>query len=137
MPCVASLRAKVDRDGGGKHQDVTMLELFLPSQILGLVDCDQHLYSFEWRLRFAQAHDALNDIHRLLVLRSRLQRSKERFARGQFHNTRGVAVLNRVNARIHLHAKKYRETRILLQRLAPKVLIIGWDCQLKPLQVTK
>ena len=76
MPSVASLRAKVDREGGGKPQDATTLELFLPSQILSLVECDHQLYSFEWHLRFAQAHDALNDIRRLLVLCSRLHRSK-------------------------------------------------------------
>ena len=38
MPYVASLRANVDREGGGKPQDATTLDLFLPSQILGQVD---------------------------------------------------------------------------------------------------
>ena len=134
MPYVASLHAKVDREGGGKPRDATTLDLFLPSQILGEVDCDLQLFKFEWRLRFAQAHDALSDIRRLLILRLRLHRSKERFACGQYHNTRGVAVLNRVNNRIQLHAKKYRHTHILLQRLATELLTVGWDHQLKPLQ---
>ena len=134
MPSVASLRAKVDREGRGKPQDATTLELFLPSQILSLVECDDQLYSFEWHLHFAQAHDALNDIRRLLVLCSRLHCSKEHFARGQFHNTRGVTVLNRINDRIHFHAKKYRETRILLEWLAPRVMLVSWDLQLKVLQ---
>ena len=134
MPYVASLRAKVDREGGGKSQDATTLELFLPSQILGEVDCNLQLFKFEWRLRFAQAHDALSNIRRLLILRSRLHCSKERFARGQYHNTQSVTILNHVNDRIQLHVKKYRHTRILLQQLAMKLLTVGWDHQLKPLQ---
>ena len=134
MPYVASLHAKVDREGGGKSQDATMLELFLHSQILGEVDCDLQLFKFEWRLHFAQAHDMLSDICRLLILHLRLHRSKERFAHGQYHNTRSVTILNHINDRIQLHAKKYQHTCILLQQLAMKLLTVSWDHQLKPLQ---
>jgi hypothetical protein len=129
MPYVASLRAKVDRESGGKPQDATTLDLFLPSQILGEVDCNLQLFKFAWRLHFAQAHDALSDIHRLLILRSRLHHSKERFVHGQYHNTRGMAVLNHVNNRIQLHAKKYWHMCILLQRLATELRRLGSSAQ--------
>ena len=134
MPSVAFLRAKADQEGGGKALDPATINLLLPSQIIGRAECDQRLFQFEWRLRFAQAHDALNDIRRLLVLRSRLHRSKERLARGQSQNTRSLAVLNRVNAKIQYSARKYRNTRSLLQQLEQKVLVVSWDRQLQLLR---
>ncbi|KIL54938.1 hypothetical protein M378DRAFT_46403, partial [Amanita muscaria Koide BX008] len=82
MPGVASLRAKEDHEGGGNSFDTSALELYLPSEIIGKASCEMNLFEYEWRLCFAQAHDALNTIRRLLILRSRLHRSKERFARG-------------------------------------------------------
>jgi hypothetical protein len=133
MPGVASLRAKEDKDGGGKALDATSLILYMPSQIIGLVECNQSFFDFEWRLRFAQAHDALHDIRRLLVVRSRLHRSKLRFARGQSHNTRSVTILNRINQRIDFSVKRYRDTRFLLEQLAQKVLKVGWEEQLRTL----
>ncbi|KAM6490384.1 hypothetical protein JOM56_014148, partial [Amanita muscaria] len=134
MPGVASLRAKEDHEGGGNSFDTSALELYLPSEIIGKASCEMNLFEYEWRLRFAQAHDALNTIRRLLILRSRLHRSKERFARGQFHNTRSVVVLNRLNSRIDYSVKQYRTTRIRLQRLAEKLLKVGWDQSLRVLQ---
>ena len=68
MPGVALLHAKEDKEGGRKTLDATSLSLFLPSQIIDCADCDQLLFEFEWRLRFAQAHDALNEIRRLLIV---------------------------------------------------------------------
>ena len=133
MPGVALLHAKEDRDGGGKALDATSLNLYMPSQIIRHVECNQSLFDFEWRLRFAQGHDALHEIRRLLVVRSRLHRSKLRFARGQSHNTRSLSILNRVNQRIDFSVKRYRDTRILLEQLARQVLKIGWEDQLRPL----
>ncbi|KAF8333824.1 hypothetical protein F5887DRAFT_1079836 [Amanita rubescens] len=133
MPGVALLCAKEDKEGGGKALDATSLSLFLPSQIIGCADCNQILFEFEWRLRFAQAHDALNEICRLLVVRSRLHRSKQRFARGQAHNTRSMSVLNQLNEKINFSVKRYRDTRVLLERLARRLLKVGWEHQLRPL----
>ncbi|KAM6504122.1 hypothetical protein JOM56_001065 [Amanita muscaria] len=133
MPGVALLRAKEDKEGGGKALDATSINLYLPSQIIGHVNCDQPFFDFKWRLRFAQSHDALNELRRLLVVRSRLHRSKQRFVRGQFHNTRSLSVLNHVNQRISFSVKRYRDTQVLLQRLAQKVLMVGWEEQLRPL----
>lgn len=133
MPGVALLRAKEDKEGGGTALDATSINLFLPSQIVGCADCNQILFEFEWRLRFAQAHDTLNEIRRLLVVRSRLHRSKQRFARGQAHNTRSMSVLNRLNEKINFSVKRYRDTRVLLERLARRLLKVGWEDQLRPL----
>ncbi|KIL55458.1 hypothetical protein M378DRAFT_90872, partial [Amanita muscaria Koide BX008] len=134
MPGVASLRAKADQEGGGDAFDASVLELYLPSEIIDRTDCKLKFFEFEWRLRFAQAHDALNSIRRLLILRSRLHHSKERFSRGQFHNTRSVAVLNRLNGRIDYSVKKYRMMHVRLQRLAEKLLKVGWEQSLQLLQ---
>ncbi|KIL54151.1 hypothetical protein M378DRAFT_53122, partial [Amanita muscaria Koide BX008] len=53
---------------------------------------------------------------------------------GQFHNTRSVVVLNRLNSRIGYSVKQYRTMRIRLQRLAEKLLKVGWDQSLRVLQ---
>lgn len=134
MPGVAAIRARADKEGGGKALDATTVELLLPSHVIDRVECDMKLSDFEWRLRYAQAHDALDDIQRLLVLRSRLYRSKERFSRGQYHNTRSVNILNCVNSNINYGVKKYRQTRVLLQQLSKLLLKVGWEHQLKVLQ---
>lgn len=62
MPGVAAIRARVDKEGGGKALDATTIELLLPSHVIDRVECDMKLSDFEWRLRYAQAHDALDDI---------------------------------------------------------------------------
>ena len=134
MPGVAAIHARADKEGGGKALDATTVELLLPSHVIDRVECDMKLSDFEWRLRYAQAHDALDDIRRLLVLRSRLYRSKERFSRGQYHNTRSVNILNCVNSNINYGVKKYHQTRVLLQQLSKLLLKVGWEHQLKVLQ---
>lgn len=131
MPSVAYLRAKADQEGGGKALDPASIDLLLPSQIIGHAKCNQRLFQFEWHPRFAQAHDPLNDICRLLVLWSRLHQSKERFAHGQSHNTCSLAVLNHVNAKIQYGARKYWNTCSLLEQLEQKVLVVSWDQQLQ------
>ena len=134
MPGIASIRARADKEGGGKALDATAVELLLPSHVMDRVDCDMKLFEFEWRFRYAQAHDVLDEIRRFLVLRSRLYRSKERFSRGQYHNTRSVNVLNRVNSKINYSIKKYRQIRVLLLRLSKILMKVGWEAQLKVLQ---
>jgi hypothetical protein len=95
--------------------------LFLPSAICGKAPCDSRLYEFEWKLRFAQANDALSDLRRYLQLRSHLYKYKDRFALGQRANTRSNAIISRAQTSIDTSVSRYRVAQKALLSLAPFV----------------
>ncbi|KAF8874887.1 hypothetical protein CPB84DRAFT_1853471 [Gymnopilus junonius] len=61
-------------------QDIPLL---LPSSIPGDIPCDYRLKHIEWRLRYAQCGDSLDDLRDALCLRSFILIDKSRFQRGQ------------------------------------------------------
>lgn len=62
MPAVAALRAKDADNTVASVVTAENMDLLMPSQVLGRISCDVSLAEYEWRLRYAQAHDALHDI---------------------------------------------------------------------------
>jgi hypothetical protein len=110
------------------------LELYLPSRMPRNVKCKRSLLEFEWKLRHAQANDALNKLRDHLRLRSQLWKHKTRFEVGQRPNTRARNVIERCNAKINLDVKKYRAARASLAVLAPGLYIFGWEATLRPLE---
>ncbi|KAH7917830.1 hypothetical protein BV22DRAFT_1108497 [Leucogyrophana mollusca] len=91
--------------------------LWLPSQIQRKVLCTPHLEDIEWQLRFAQAHDALNELRQSLRSRSYMLRFKDRFLRGQGANTR---------------ARNF--ALLALGTLGPLLGKVGWKNALRPLE---
>lgn len=133
MPAVAHLRI---RDESHNLTSAVDTELFLPSQVLDRIDVSHEMIEIEWRLRFAQAHDALHDIRRLLLVRSQMYAAKDRFSRGQRQVTRSQNLLRSVQSRIDESAQKYRGFRTALLRMARPLGKVGWDGEIRLLADT-
>ncbi|KAF8869326.1 hypothetical protein BD779DRAFT_1614547 [Infundibulicybe gibba] len=95
--------------------------LLLPSELLKHpgISFDACFINFEWRLRWAQAFSALNDLRRHLLLRSQLSRSKDKHVRGQSALTRSQRLIQHVQAKINRDAQKYQIIHDRLKALAP------------------
>lgn len=119
---------------GGDPVVAMDLDLLMPSRTIGLVSCTTSILECEWSLRYAQAHDTLHDIRHLLLLRSRMYKSKDRFSRGQKHQTRSVGLLANVQFRIDDNAAKYRDIYDRLLRLSDKLRKVGWQNDLRQLE---
>lgn len=135
MPGVVALRAAADYEGGGDVVAASNLELLLPSQVLGRVKCPSNLVEYEYRLRYAQAHDILYELRRHLLLRTQLYRSKDQHVMGQRLLTRSVKVLETMQTRIKTDIERYQKTREAVRVLAGALLLVGWDKTLRPLHM--
>jgi hypothetical protein len=133
MPAISQLRVADETD---TLTSAVNSELFFPSQILDRIDVHPDMMEFEWRLRFAQAHDILHDIRRLLLVRSQMYAAKDRFSRGQSQVTRSRNLVLGVQSRIDANVLKYRHFRLALLRLARPLGKIGWDVELHVLHDT-
>ncbi len=135
MPAVASQRAAIV----SSHEDASLvynLPLLLPSAATSLAACHPILLEHEWRLRYAQAFDALADLRGHLEVRTHLYKFKNRFARGQRANTRSQNLIKAVDAKVTGDAERYRAAYAALQRMAPRLAKHHWDVYLKPLLAT-
>ncbi|KAF9487933.1 hypothetical protein BDN71DRAFT_1478250 [Pleurotus eryngii] len=99
-------------------EDVARLALCLPSSFKTASGCSTELREIEWQLRYAQAHDALNDIRAGLHLRVSVFRHKDRFDRGQRALTRAMGNISRVQARIDEAIQHYCIAYAALQILS-------------------
>ncbi|KAH7918389.1 hypothetical protein BV22DRAFT_1024674 [Leucogyrophana mollusca] len=129
IPGVVALR--VGSNGtSGTEEEIEKAEnqkLWLPSQLPRGVVCDQELRSIEWRLRYAQAGDALNELRQSLRLSSYLNRFKDRFLRGQGANTRARNTLKTVDAKSTACKARYRAAHAALHSLSPILNMVGWQ----------
>ncbi|KAF8442225.1 hypothetical protein L210DRAFT_3397494 [Boletus edulis BED1] len=133
MPAVASLRVRgaADPAMAPKPQD---LPLLLPSALHRQVPCDGRLEEIEWRLRFGQAHDALEELRQALHSRTYMLRFKDRFLRGQGANTRARNCLRSVDVKVNGAAAKYRAAHNALLELSPLLGKDGWKGTLRRLE---
>lgn len=131
MPAVSQMRITDKSDSLTSAADA---QLFLPSHIVNHTLVPHDLMEFEWRLCFAQAHDALHDIHRLLLVHSQMYAAKDRFSRGQRQVTQSQNMLRGVQSRIDANVEKYRGFQIALLHLGLPLGKVGWDNELLVLQ---
>ncbi|KAJ7018432.1 hypothetical protein C8F04DRAFT_1277733 [Mycena alexandri] len=140
IPHVAVLRAEEDR--ARKRISATQVQpgvqvqhmaLWLPSSINGRVPCDTELYDYEFRLREAQAHEALDDVRHQLLLRTHLYKYKDRFARGVKANSRSQTKIEGVEERTRRSAERYRAAWRVLKALGRQLKQSGWETVLQPL----
>jgi hypothetical protein len=117
-----------------REEQVPEMRLFLPSALRRRVPCHDKLMHYEWRLRFAQAEDALDDLRHGLRLRTHLYHKKDREARGVAENTRAAANIRRQQAKVNAAAQKYRVARKALEALAISTFSAGWDTKLPKLE---
>ncbi|KAF9471339.1 hypothetical protein BDN70DRAFT_909381 [Pholiota conissans] len=80
--------------------------------------CTAGLAVIEERLRDAQLPDALENIRKILKIKSRLIQFKNKNIRGQRDGTRSRAVIDRVHDRARYSAEKYRDARAAKYALA-------------------
>jgi hypothetical protein len=135
MPEAAILREKdnISTSSRAVETPPQHLPLYLPSSITCHVPCSTRIRNFEFKLRYAQAHDALNDLRHHLRLRTYLWTFKTRFQRGQRPNTRARNVIERATHRINVAAAKYRASRSALVVLSPLLGKVGWESILRVL----
>lgn len=115
-PAAAAIR----RGNGFSLEDTYQpeaVELLLPSQLVGTVNCDPRLLHYEWELRYVQAFETLDELRRHLILRTQMLQSKDRYIRGQHMNTRGQTLVKKVQAKINVDALRYRTAYNALVRL--------------------
>ncbi|KAF8871241.1 hypothetical protein BD779DRAFT_1613963 [Infundibulicybe gibba] len=107
------------------HSGIEQIPLYLPSAA-PIILCDSRLHKFEWQLRCAQANDALDELRNSLRLRSYLYIDKDRFQRGlvlppgrSVTSTRKYTIIQRIDRRVSVAAKKYTTAQAALLVLAP------------------
>jgi hypothetical protein len=129
MPSIAVLMCKLDEDlpthpVPPQTQD---LPLFLPSELDGRVSCSLKLKEYEWRLRFAQAYDTLDELRDQLHIRMHMWKDKQQNARGVAAHTHVQNALAHQEERITAAAHKYRVARKALKNLAHDLDKQGWE----------
>ncbi|KAG0698889.1 hypothetical protein DFH29DRAFT_1016887 [Suillus ampliporus] len=135
MPFLAALRASESSISNNVAIAPEAIKLWLPSQISRTVACDTRLQDIEWKLQYAQAHDALRSLRSNLRAQSAILKYKDRNLRGQGANTRARNTLKAVEVRIEAAASTYEHAHKSLVVLAPRVnqTQSGWHSSLRPL----
>ena len=88
--------------------------------------CDNRLCQLEWELHQAQAEDALHELRDSLRLRSYMYMDKDRFQRGQRHNTRSRGIIDHLEVKVNAAAAKYWAARQAISTLASPLNQVGW-----------
>jgi hypothetical protein len=130
MPGLHVLHTRDDQSlqSNEQEEEVAKVKLYLPSSVTSTaVVCDVRLRRIEWDLRQAQAHDALHELRDGLRLRSYVYIDKDRFQRGQRHNTRSRGLINRLEMKVDAAAAKYRVARQSINTLASSLGHVGWE----------
>ncbi|RXW22164.1 hypothetical protein EST38_g3695 [Candolleomyces aberdarensis] len=110
------------------------VQLWLPSRIGSLVPFDRSLAEIEYKLRNAQAHEALGVLRCNLQIRATLYDVKDRWLRGQGANTRALNAIATVQARIASARDEYRQARAALLALADLLGHMKVDQEFLPLE---
>ncbi|KAF8069134.1 hypothetical protein FPV67DRAFT_1415501 [Lyophyllum atratum] len=140
LPEAARQRAKALQKAGPnglpstKAQDIA---LWLPSELKkeGII-VNETLQAYEWRLREGQANDALEEVRRVLRLRSHLYTHKDRYTRGVKANTRANVAITTANEAIKRAANRYRRAREALIILSKGRQVPVWETTLRGLKDT-
>ncbi|KIJ10047.1 hypothetical protein PAXINDRAFT_27756, partial [Paxillus involutus ATCC 200175] len=125
MPVLSSARAK-----DAQNVEVVIppdtFNLCLPSQIGWSFECPEMLQKIEWKLCYAQAHDALHSLRSNLRARSYVLKYKDRHLQGQGANTRAWNMLKGIEGHIEAMANKYGDAHKALVVLAPLLKETNW-----------
>lgn len=108
----------------------------MPSAVHERVRCPRRLLNCEWRLRYARAFHYLDELRGLLLIRSYLYKDKDRQVTGQRLLTRSRSIIGGISAKVNTTVARYRLTRAALAKLAPPLLQLTWDNELRELADT-
>ena len=136
MPEVAVLRSRDDKDASddGPESPIYEAPLYLPSSLSRSMPCNDKLLGYEFKLREAQAYEALDELRQHLRLQTHMWKYKDRHVVGQRANTRQFNLIQRVDKKVAASAAKYRRARAALSKLADRVGEFIWRSQLLRLQ---
>ncbi|KAG2153817.1 hypothetical protein DEU56DRAFT_868442 [Suillus clintonianus] len=123
LPAVQSIINHAARE---VQENAECMKLWLPSQLRDK-PCDPRLQNDEWELRYAQAHDTLEEIRQCLRIHCSLLSFKPEWIRGQGANTRAQNALARVHGRRTACMKRYRSTWVALKALATAMGKKDWQ----------
>ncbi len=110
------------------------LPLFLPSKACTQVVVPRVLLEQEWRLRQAQAYDALTDLRGHLEVRAYIYRYKDEQVRGQREGLRSHDIVHGIENKIKIDKQRYRAAYAALTTLAAALAKYDWRGSLQPLQ---
>ena len=132
MPETAALRVREDHEVSDDCPEIAPydLPLHLPSSLSARIPCAQKLRLYEFRLREAQAHKALEELRQHLRLRTHMYKYKDRHVVGQRANTRSQNTIRRVQNKVNASAAKYRIARHALGLLSRHVGGSDWSTRL-------
>jgi hypothetical protein len=133
MPAISALQSQLDRMAGPDEIRAQDIPLWLPSNVGLDGPCDLQLQKYEWKLRYAQANDSLNDMRRHLCYRSHLWKHKDRFIRGQTLSMQSHTIIDQCTAKLDACIERYTVARQALVVLAPLLDMMGWENTLKVL----
>lgn len=135
MPEVSPLRVAADRAASltSSRTEAFDIPLFLPSSLPSRVLVKKILYSYEFRLRRAQAYEALDELRGHLRLRTHMWQYKDKNIRGQSANTRSNNLISKVQTRANASATKYRAAHAALHTLSKHTGDVGWAESLQEL----
>ena len=124
MPAVVTLIAQ---DGTiGDSLLPQNLPLLLPSGACTDIVVPPILLEHEWRLRQAQALDALTDLRGHLEVRAYVYRYKDQHVRGQRETLRSRDIVNGIESKIKLDASRYRTAYSALTALSGALCKLDW-----------
>ncbi|KAG2086104.1 uncharacterized protein F5147DRAFT_748645 [Suillus discolor] len=129
---VPSVQVLVNMSATSALENAELMKLWLLSALNGNA-CDLHLQHIEWELRFAQAHDALEELRQCLHVHCSLLNFKREWIRGQGANTRAQNALACIHARQAACVKRYRTAWGALKSLAQILKKDLSDDDVKPL----
>ncbi|KAG1857820.1 hypothetical protein F4604DRAFT_1882980 [Suillus subluteus] len=135
MPAIAPIRTMEDacRSEGTAALKPESFQLRLPSQLAPHLPCNQQLRECEWELRYAQAHDTLNDVRQHIRLFTHLNTFRTANVRGQRASTRARTALDLAVEKKRASKAKYNAARDALTALAPLLGKFGWTDIMHPL----
>jgi len=120
MPAVSAIRAREDQEASDSTVERAPhdLPLHLPSSLSERTPCALKLQEYEFRLREAQAYEALEDVRQHLRLRTHMYKCKDKNVIGQRANTRSQNLINRVQSKVNASAATYTRARNALTKLS-------------------
>lgn len=138
MPEVSVLRAREDGEASDKTAEIAPYDfkLYLPSSLPRKTTCSSKLKNYEFRMREAQAFEALEELRQHLRLRTFMYNYKDRHFVGQSANTRCQNLIKRVQKKIAMSSSKYRAAHGALTTLSTSSAVsnVGWNMRLLPLE---
>ncbi|KAG1843694.1 hypothetical protein C8R48DRAFT_618502 [Suillus tomentosus] len=133
MPAVQILTSTVVPAHHQPFENAEDISLWLPSSLKSK-PCNSQLRDHEWDLRYAQAHDALEELRQCLRVHCSMLTFKREWVRGQGSNTRAQNALARVHVRQVACTKRYRVAWEALKTLAPLLKKTRWQGRLQDLK---